>query len=374
MVVVRIAQVQLYRYVLPFRRPPVIRGEELRSREGMLVKVTLEDGATAWGEAAPLPGHSRESLADAERELRELRAGVQGAQIPAGLERLDGGFGNWLGHSWLTASVSVAMETAVLQLVAHRQGKSLHRLLCPNPRERITVNALLSGSADEAFGQAERRKGEGFGAFKLKVGRRPFDEDIEAVRRVRETIGPRAKLRLDANRAFDIPTAIRFGQAAAPYDIEYIEEPVRSFLELLELTHRGGFRLPVALDESLRTISPKALSQVRGVRAIVLKPTLLGFEWAMWFARRARRAGMLAVISSAYESSLTLAMLAEIGACLNDGEAGENVAMGLDTQDALAEDLTVEPLRIAQGQIELSALPAGTFEVRPDRLGEPAHD
>lgn len=370
MVVVKIARINLYRFLLTLNRPLNLRGITLSAREGLLLQIQTDENESAWGEVAPLPGFSRESLYEAEYQLRELRDGLSGQAIPPGLERLDGGFGNWLGHSRLTASVSTGIETAVLQLISHHRNRPMRQLLCDNARDSIAVNVLLHGTEDEVMSKAARLAAHGYRTFKLKVGLRPFDDDVRIVRRVREIIGPRSRLRLDANRAFDLKTALRFGDAVQLFDIDYIEEPTRDFLELLQLTNRGGFRLPIALDESLQTISPKALTQLRGVRAVILKPTLLGFEWSMWFARRAQRLGMIAVMSSTYESSLTLASIAKVCACLNDGIAGEDVAMGLDTTDIFTEDLTVESLQVNHGRVDLTSVPPGVFEVKPGLIEE----
>ncbi len=370
----RIARIQIYRYRLPLRRPITLRGNRLETRDGLALRITTDTGDFAWGEVAPLPGFSRETLWDAERQLRELRTGLRDSLIPTGLERLDGGFGNWLGHSRLTPSVSVGVETAVLQLISRSKDRPMRRLLCDNARDSIAVNALLAGAEDDIVEKAARLVAGGYTAFKLKIGGRPLDDDIRIVRRVRETIGPRPRLRLDANRGFDLRTALRFGDAVHLYDIDYIEEPVQDFLELLQLTNRGGFRLEVALDESLQTISPKALMQMRGIRAVILKPSLLGFEWSMWFALRAQKLGMITVMSSTYESSLTLAMLAKISACLNNGTAGEDVAMGLGTLDLFERDLTVESLRVDHGRVDLTTVPPTVFELAPDLIEEIDHD
>ena len=53
----------LYRYQLPFTQPLTFHGKVEVAREGLLVRIG--DG---WGEIAPLPGFSRESLAEAQTE------------------------------------------------------------------------------------------------------------------------------------------------------------------------------------------------------------------------------------------------------------------------------------------------------------------
>ncbi len=85
----------------------------------------------------------------------------------------------------------------------------------------------------------------GFRAVKMKVGRNSniegsplramthrgvcevsLAEDLARVRAVREAIGPDVRLMVDANGAWDVPTAVKMGRAMEPYDIYWFEEPV----------------------------------------------------------------------------------------------------------------------------------------------------
>ena len=51
----------LYRYQLPFTQPLTFHGKVEVAREGLLVRIDK-----GWGEIAPLPGFSRETLAEAQ--------------------------------------------------------------------------------------------------------------------------------------------------------------------------------------------------------------------------------------------------------------------------------------------------------------------
>jgi D-galactarolactone cycloisomerase len=51
-------------------------------------------------------------------------------------------------------------------------------------------------------------------------------EDLARVRAVRQTIGPDIRLMVDANGAWDVPTAVKVGRALEPFDVYWYEEPV----------------------------------------------------------------------------------------------------------------------------------------------------
>jgi o-succinylbenzoate synthase len=255
-----------------------------------------------------------------------------------------------LGGFNLSASVRFGLESAVLNMQAMSKQLGLHRLLNAKATAKVAVNALLSGTREQIEAKASALLGKGYRAFKLKVGRLSLDEDIEIVAGVRNIIGQDTLLRLDANRTWNLDEALKFMQRAMPFNVNYIEEPLQSFDQLKKLIQDSSAPLPLALDESLLEISPAELPRSPALKAIVIKPTLMGFERALHFARAAQDKGITPVISSAFESSLGIATLASIAAVIDGGRT----PAGLDTLDWLADDLLEPPLRVQAGKIVLA--------------------
>lgn len=67
---------------------------------------------------------------------------------------------------------------------------------------------------------------EGFRAVKMKIGGEPLAVDVERVKAVREALGPKIDLLLDANNKWNAYEAIRFGRAVEKYEPFWFEEPV----------------------------------------------------------------------------------------------------------------------------------------------------
>ena len=65
---------------------------------------------------------------------------------------------------------------------------------------------------------------EGWGAFKLKVGR-DLDDDLRRIRMVRRLIGEDRRLMVDANQVWEVPQAIEWVKALSEVGIYWIEEP-----------------------------------------------------------------------------------------------------------------------------------------------------
>ena len=70
--------ITLYRYQLPLTHPLTFHNQTIEQREGLLLH-----WGSSWSEIAPLPGFSRETLAEAEQEtIAFLSAFKQGKTIP----------------------------------------------------------------------------------------------------------------------------------------------------------------------------------------------------------------------------------------------------------------------------------------------------
>ena len=88
-----------------------------------------------------------------------------------------------------------------------------------------TTSAGWMGYSDDKVRRLCREAlDDGFTHFKVKVGADPAD-DARRVGLVREAIGPRNQLMIDANQRWDVGEAIRNVRALAKFDLRGIEEP-----------------------------------------------------------------------------------------------------------------------------------------------------
>ncbi len=341
----RITGFDLYRYDLALSEPVTLKGTTLRRREGALIRLTTEDGHEGWGEAAPLPNFSPESLEDTIERLRAPAPRLLGREIPTNSPRPDNT--PFLELSSLPSSASFGLEVALLSLRASCLEETLPDLLTEEPVKSVYINGLISGSVEEVLAEASSMREAGYRAVKLKVGRRSVYEDVEVVRIVGEALGGGVALRLDANRAWGFDEALEFALGISGTRIEYVEEPLAAPARLGQLAREWG--LPVALDESLVGMEPEDLERHTYAGAVVLKPTLLGgVSRVLGLAERATAVGMAAVLSSSYESGVGMGTLVGLAASVGEEPAG------LDTYRALAEDVLDAPL----------PLPAPTVDVR----------
>lgn len=345
----RITHTKLFRYDLPLKKGLTIYGKPLTRRRGIILQIINENGAAGFGEIAPLPGVSRETIPAVEEELLRLGPFLTETDLPGHLEDLRKHFTEWLGNQKLSPSVRFGIETAILNLLARVRKKTLAGIIEPEFEHRIRVNGLLQGTMASVVKEAKAMVKDGFPSVKLKVGSSRIDEDIEKVQAVSEALEEKALLRLDANQAWDLKDAVAFGKAVGIKLIEYIEEPLKNVEEIPEFY--AETYLPVALDESLPTMDADKIAVPEGVDVLVIKPTLMGGLEKTWeIVADARHLGLRVIISSAYESGVGLDALANLAACYS-----RQVAVGLDTLKWFENDPLTDRLKIEHGGIAIPA-------------------
>ena len=127
-----------------------------------------------------------------------------------------------------------ALDMAVWDLVAKIAQQPLWRLLSERYNggghdERVMVypgggyyypGKGLSRLQDEMRGYRD----QGYKVVKMKIGAVPLAEDLARIEAVVELVGGN-DLAVDANGRFDLPTALAYGEAMAPFDLFWFEEP-----------------------------------------------------------------------------------------------------------------------------------------------------
>ena len=356
-----ISDVQLYEYELPLASPLKVKGENLKKRMGYIIEVSSAN-FVGYGEIAPLPGFSPDSLTEAKAQIKAIKPFLLSDPIPEGLEGLDGHFQDWLGNFSLAPAVNFGIEMAVLNLLANVRSITLKELLSETNHTHIPINGLLTGSHADILQQTEHLLSNGFKALKLKVGRSSIEEDIQLVRTVSEKINGQALLHLDANQAWELEEAVHFGNEVGLVAVDYIEEPFKDLALIPEFFHQTT--IPVALDESLQKYEFKDIKGIEGVDVLVLKPSVLGGIEKTWkLLRDAKRLGLDTLISSIFESSVGLMTLANLAGC-----SFRNNAAGLDTAKWFQTCLLKEPLTIQRGKIDIGVRSIQKEDIQFDLL------
>lgn len=352
-----ISTADVYQYRLPFKRPLELSGTTLNAREGLVIHLSTEEGVDGFGEIAPLSGFSPESLEEARTQVLALSSSLCGQVLPDCFEDLDAALDEWGAGALLHPSVRFGMESALLGILAKAQNDSLGHIICADSHSPVPVSGLLSGPDDSLPAQVRALLDAGFTEMKLKVGA-DRDSAVRRVNIVNDLAYGKGLLHLDVNRAWDVDTAVSVGQEISCAAVSYIEEPfadVKRIPEFFDAT-----MIPVALDESLQQLSFDEVRMISGIDILVLKPTILGgIGRTRTLMQQAEGRGLTTSVSSTFESSLGLSVLASLAGTAVHAFA----AAGLDTLKWFERDLLKEPLKTHNGTVETDRQAIGPNDV-----------
>jgi muconate cycloisomerase len=342
---VRIASVEVIPYALPFRQPYVTARGRLERREMALLRLRSDDGLTGLGEAVPM----------------SLRGGIGLSQV---VDELDGlGERDALdemaltsGAAGLSAPARCAALTALMDLRGRRadaEGHSSVARSAPLPCNATLVAGEPAAVAVDALRWAE----EGFSTFKLKLG---AGDDVGQVRAVREAVGPQARIRVDANAAWDVETAKRTLAELERLDVELAEQPVATMEEAREVA--SATSIPIAGDESVESRADAERAVAMGACGLAgLKLSKVGGpEAAIEIAEV-----LPSFVSSALDGPVGIAAAAQVAQTLREAAGTDDLGLahGLATQRLFASSIAAVECELRGGMLHLPEGPGLGVEI-----------
>jgi L-alanine-DL-glutamate epimerase-like enolase superfamily enzyme len=222
----------------------------LDSIQLVVVKVLTNDGIEGTGYTYTLRG-GEGVKAIIDKELNKI---VQGRN-PLEIEEIWNDMCNLTDartHGGTATNSIAAVDMALWDIKGKEEKKPLFRLL-DGKRNRIPIYDTDSGwlhySPKEIAENARKLVKLGFRGFKIKVGKKNLEEDIERILAAREAVGDKFLLMVDANQGFSVSEAIRRGKAYEKFNVYWFEEPtvdggVNDYAEIA-----SALELPVATGE-----------------------------------------------------------------------------------------------------------------------------
>ncbi|HET7626799.1 MAG TPA: mandelate racemase/muconate lactonizing enzyme family protein [Bacillales bacterium] len=217
-------------------------------RNLLLVQVHTDEGLTGIGEAASYGGPMESTEAVILHELKPRLIGEDPFQVERLFRKMTIP-SHQHGRKGILFTAVSGIDIALWDIIGKATNTPLYRLL-GGYREKVEAYASAGfyaegKSPDDLANEMAGYVEAGFKGVKMKIGRNlepmlnplhnmdhtdfatvSLEEDIERVAKVREAIGPKTKLAIDANNAWTPSLAIKMARAFEPYNIEWFEEPV----------------------------------------------------------------------------------------------------------------------------------------------------
>lgn len=281
----------------------IARAAAPAQRRNVWVRLTDDDGAQGWGEAAPNAyyAESADTVAEVLPVYAQVLASADVGDIDAVERRL------------LTAAPSrhptypphpsarSAISAALLDLAARRAGVPAWQYL--GLQDQCVPSSFTIGIDELDVMRQKTRAAAAYQILKVKVG----TKDDERVLAMLREEAPHARIRVDANTGWTAEQAISYLPMLQEYGVELIEQPVASDDYAALERVKAASQIPIIADESCRVAADveKLVGCVHGVN---IKLAKCGSIWeGLRIAQAARANGMTVMLGCMIESTLAIA-------------------------------------------------------------------
>jgi L-alanine-DL-glutamate epimerase-like enolase superfamily enzyme len=245
---VRITSIQSWLVEIP-QKPPIApyqnRYKAGTSKEALILRIETDDGTVGWGEAPQRWIEGKAFDGSEGPTVQEKLAGWD----PFEVERLylEGG----IDDVFLLSGV----EMAFWDIMGKATARPLYQLLGGSVRSKnVELAACMGNKPYDKAGEIARLYVEmGFSTLKTKAGR-DAEEDLTMVRGIRDAVGDKLKLRIDANMGYSPHEALNLARDLEPFALEYFEQPVPMYELTAAAEIRSRTTTPVGLNESVTTL------------------------------------------------------------------------------------------------------------------------
>lgn len=230
---------------------------EIGYTENILIKLVTDEGYVGYGEAAPFAPVTGETLEGTISVLKLFRQGLIGMD-PMDIEKIHGMMDH-LVHA--NGSAKCAVDIALHDIRGKVMGQPLYKVL--GGYQDVVQNDITIGIAEPERMIASAKEKvfqDGYRILKIKAGIDP-NADIAVMQGIRDAVGDKVRIRVDANQGYDISTAIYAIEGFKKAGVEAVEQCLPDWnLEGAAELRRKVSGIQLMLDESLHT--PKDAARV----------------------------------------------------------------------------------------------------------------
>jgi D-galactarolactone cycloisomerase len=366
----RIERVETFHFVGPVERPYGPSCAYSRVRDGIIVKLTADDGTVGWGETYAI-GAVRATIDGFLGPMLIGRDPIDGRRLWSDL------WGPNFGHGLAISAIDIALA----DLRGKALGLSLTRLYGGGFRERVPAYAsgipYYEGVDPEAYWveDAVALAEQGFRAIKVRIGRYDPARELPLLARMREALPEDVVLMADANAAYTLHTALRVSRVLDELGFAWLEEPIREgdYEAFDVLTAQSP--TPIAAGEILldRSAASRFIAR-RGARIVQPDVSIIGGLAELLFVAETARLARISTVPHCNAGGITLAATLHLCALLPDPTAvpgTEAPMLELETpRPVFHTDLLRTPIAIdpADGMVAVPTGPGLGIDIDEDVL------
>ena len=305
-----ISKITIYRLNVPLIKPYKLSYNTFHSFEPLLIQITDDNGNEGWGEQHISPGSSSETREGGWKFAKIISNLILNKTFLKAKDII-------LSHSSKSIVASTALHTAIDMLEDH---DALRK------KDPIKLKLLTAFNAEEEIeirDELDKVTEQGFTTIKIKVGKN-VSLDLKKIDTIQNNLNGRAKLRIDANRAYTKVEGCKFVAGLKPNFIELFEQPCHADDWEANAAVAKISSVPIMLDEPICSMEDiEKASQIDGVGLCKLKlKRFVSISKLMESINYAHRLGLEIVIGDGLGSEINCWMEAKIASNLIEN-AGE---------------------------------------------------
>ncbi|HEX4374016.1 MAG TPA: dipeptide epimerase [Puia sp.] len=219
----KITQTEIYRFSIPMH-PFTIATGTMHSAQNIFIRVHTDAGYYGVGECSAFPmivGETQATCFEMAKDFAQLWKNKNALAIDERMNEL---------HSFtaFNSTIKSAFDMALFDIAAKNANQPLYKFLGGKKKPIETDLTIGIDSAEKMAQAAIDLKNKGVRIIKIKLGKNG-DDDIERVKRIRNAIGDEIIFRIDANQGWDFETSVKVLQEINKYNIQFCEQPMRSW-------------------------------------------------------------------------------------------------------------------------------------------------
>lgn len=232
----------------PLKTPFITSLRRVDALEDLVVIMECDDGTVGYGEGAPTPQITGETMGSMVAAIEYIKPHLLGREVEDFHAMIK------LVHSLIVKNTTAksALEIALYDLKAKASKLPLFRMLGGTQTHFSTDITISMGEIDKMIADSLHAVSLGYDTLKIKIGDNP-QKDVERIHAIHDALGKHIKLRLDANQGWTAQESVELLHALEKQDIiaEFIEQPVAADdIEGLKYI-KERVQTPLLADESI---------------------------------------------------------------------------------------------------------------------------
>jgi len=290
----------------PLKNPFITSLRRVDALEDLVVIIECDDGSVGYGEGAPTPVITGETMGSMVAAIEYIKPHIIGKEI----EDLESILNLVYSLILKNTTAKSTLEIALYDLKAKASKLPLYRMLGGTKTHFNTDITISMGEIDKMIADSQDAVALGYDTLKIKIGDNPR-KDVDRVVAIHAALDKGIKLRLDANQGWSAEESVELLHALEKQNIiaEFIEQPVAADdIEGLKYI-KERVQTPLLADESIFSLKDaRKLLEMEAIDYVNIKlAKTAGITQALELADLSASFGVKCMIGCMLEGPISVA-------------------------------------------------------------------